>query len=257
MDIKDKVTVVTGGASGIGEAICRRFAKEGARGVVVVDRNVDGAKRVAGDIGGIAMYADVTSEDDVIEVVKRSEKQFGHIDLFFSNAGILANDPDGPSSPSNEDWQNFWDVNLMAHVYAARAVLPGMLARGEGYIAITASAAGLLNQIGSTPYSVTKAAAISFAECLAISHGDEGIKVSILCPQAVRTAMIDESDVGVAGTDGMLEPSEVADSVIECLAGERFLFLPHPVVDTYMKRKANDYDRWLKGMRRFRKNFIK
>ena len=256
MDIKDKVTVVTGGAAGIGEGLCRRFAKEGARAVVVVDRNEDGAKRVADDIGGIAMYADVANEDDVIEVVKRTEKQFGHIDLFFSNAGILANDPDGPSSPSNEDWQNFWDVNLMAHVYAARAVLPGMLARGEGYIAITASAAGLLNQIGSTPYSVTKAAAISFAECLAISHGDEGIKVSILCPQAVRTAMIDESDVGVAGTDGMLEPSEVAQSVIECLADERFLSLPHPVVDTYMKRKANDYDRWLKGMRRFRKTIV-
>ncbi len=254
MDIKDKVTVVTGGASGIGEGLCRRFAEEGARAVVVVDCNEEGAKRVAGDIGGIAMYADVTKEDDNIEVVKRTEGEFGHIDLFFANAGILDNDPEGPASASNEYWQKIWEVNLMAHVYAARAVLPGMLARGEGYIVSTASAAGLLSQIGAAPYSVTKAAAVSFAECLAIAHGDDGIKVSVLCPQGVRSAMIDDSDDGVVGRDGLLEPSDVAQTVMECLAEERFLILPHPEVDSYMKRKASDYDRWLRGMRRFRQS---
>ena len=256
MDIKDKITIVTGGASGIGEGICRRFAEEGALAVVVVDNDEEGAKRVADDIGGVAMYADVSNEDDIINVVQRTEEQFGHIDLIFSNAGIGLGDPDGPASASNEGWQKIWEVNLMAHVYAARAVLPGMLARGEGYIASTASAAGLLSQIGSAPYSVTKAGAVAFAESLAIAHGDDGIKVSVLCPQAVRSGMTGDSDGGVAGRDGMLEPSDVAQTVMDCLAEERFLILPHPEVDTYMKRKASDYDRWLKGMRRFRQSFI-
>ena len=257
MKLKDKVAVVTGGASGIGAALCRRFAEEGARAVVVVDCNEEGAKAVAEEIGGVAMTADVTVEADVINVVNETENQFGRIDLFCSNAGI--NSMDGPTAASapNDVWEASWGVNLMAHVYAARAVLPKMIERGEGYLLNTSSAAGLLSQIGSAPYAVTKNAAVAFAECLAIAHGDDGIKVSVLCPQAVRTPMlVGFEDGNVAGVDGVLEPSEVADCVIEALDEERFLILPHPKVLTYMQRKASDYDRWLGGMRRLRARFF-
>ena len=257
MKIKDKVAVVTGGASGIGAALCRRFAEEGARAVAVVDCNEDGAKVVAEEIGGVAITADVTVEADVINVVNETENRFGQIDLFCSNAGITSMDGPTAASAPNEVWEASWGVNLMAHVYAARAVLPKMIERVEGYLLNTSSAAGLLSQIGSAPYSVTKHASVAFAECLAISHGNDGIKVSVLCPQAVRTPMLGGFEDGnVAGVDGVLEPSEVAECVVEALDEERFLILPHPKVLTYMQRKASDYDRWLGGMRRLRARFF-
>ena len=257
MEVNDRIAVVTGGASGIGADLCRRFKKEGAAGVVVVDRNEAGAKEVASDIGGVAMSADVGVEDDIIRVVNDTEAQFGRIDIFVSNAGICLFDGDLPTSNTNEEWETIWQINVMAHIYAARAVLPGMIERGEGYLISTASAAGLLNQIGAATYSVTKHAAVAFAEHLSIDLGDKGIRVSVLCPQAVRTGMTAGSvDGGVAGLDGMMEPEAVSDCVIEAMREERFLILPHPEVLTYMQRKTSDYDRWLGGMRRLRQRMI-
>jgi NAD(P)-dependent dehydrogenase (short-subunit alcohol dehydrogenase family) len=253
MNLRDKVAVVTGGANGIGAALVRRFATEGARAVVVVDRELELAQQVAAAIGGLALQADVGVEADVVRVARHTEERFGGIDLWCSNAGILF--MGGVETP-NQQWQQIWDVNVMAHVYAARAVLPGMLARGAGYLLHTASAAGLLTQLGSATYAVSKHAAVAFAEWLAITHGDQGIKVSVLCPQAVRTNMIAGTDEGgVAGVDGVIEPEQVAQTVIEGLADERFLILPHPQVAEYLRRKTADYDRWLGGMRRLQRRF--
>ena len=256
MHLKDKIAVVTGGASGIGTALCRRFAKEGARGIVVADINAEDAAKVAEEVGGLAVTADVGVEQDVIRIVDETMDRYGRIDLFCSNAGIAFPDNGTAASAPNEQWQKIWDVNLMAHVYAARAVLPAMIARGEGYLLNTASAAGLLSQIGSATYAVTKHAAVAFAESLAITHGDDGIKVSVLCPQAVQTPLLGSSSSNVASVDGVIQPEELADTVIEGLADERFLILPHPVVLEYMQRKTGDYDRWLKGMRRLRQRFV-
>lgn len=256
MDIAGKIAVVTGGASGIGEALCHRFMREGAKAVVVVDRDAAGASRVAKACGGTAMTADVSNEADIIRVVEDTEKNVGPIDLFCSNAGILVLDPSHAASSSNENWERIWHINVMAHIYAARAMLPRMIERGSGYFMNTASAAGLLSQIGSAPYSVTKHAAVGFAESLAIAHGDDGIKVSVLCPQAVQTAMLSNSDGGPAGGDGILDPNDVAGVVVDAIREERFLILPHPEVLTYMQRKTSDYDRWIRGMQRFRKTFL-
>lgn len=247
MELRDKVVVVTGGANGIGRALCRRFAAEGARGVVVADLDGDGAARVAEEINGLAVATDVSVEADIIRLVAGATKQYGPIDLFCSNAGIGI---DGGAEVGDPDWQRIWQINVMAHVYAARAVLPGMLERGEGYLLQTASAAGLLSQVGSAPYSVTKHAALAFAEWLAITHGDAGIKVSCLCPQGVRTDMLEKARGGAFLRDGALDPEQVADSVIKGLAEERFLILPHEEVAEYFRRKADDYDRWIRGMRR-------
>jgi NAD(P)-dependent dehydrogenase (short-subunit alcohol dehydrogenase family) len=258
MRVEGKVLVVTGGASGIGKAMCLRFHREGARGIAVADINQAGAREVAEAIGGLALRCDVSVEADIVAVVEETERRFGPIDLFCSNAGIgISDEPGGMStSATNEDWQTIWQVNVMAHVYAARAVLPGMIERGEGYLLNTSSAAGLLSQIGSAPYSTTKHASIGFAESLAITHGDQGIRVSVLCPQGVVTPMTEGQENTPQAGDGMLQPSEVAESVIRGLEEERFLILPHPQVLTYMQRKTSDYDRWLKGMRRFRQQFI-
>jgi NAD(P)-dependent dehydrogenase (short-subunit alcohol dehydrogenase family) len=253
MHVRDRVCVVTGGASGIGRALAERFASEGARAVVVVDRDADGARAVAASVGGLAMPADVAREEDIRRVIDDTETRCGPIDLFCSNAGILV--VGGPEVPTN-DWQRIWEVNVMAHVLAARHLVPRMLARGGGYLLHTASAAGLLSQIGSAPYAVTKHAAVAFAEWLAITYGDRGLKVSVLCPQAVRTAMTDAvPGGGVAGVDGMLEPERIADAVVQALAEERFLILPHPTVAEYMRRKAEDVERWLRGMRRLQTRF--
>lgn len=258
MQIKDKVVVVTGGASGIGKSLCERFANEGARAVVVSDINQQGVDATVADISSstqaLGITTDVGKEDSVNELVSQVLERFGHIDLFCSNAGIFTA---GGENVSTDAWQSIWDINVMAHVFAARAVLPGMLARGEGYFLNTSSAAGLLSQVGSAPYSVTKHAAIGFAEWLSITYGNRGIKVSVLCPQAVRTAMTagGDGDGGVAGLDGMLEPDQLANTVIETLHEERFLVLPHPEVLTYMRRKTDDYDRWLGGMRRLNDKF--
>ncbi|MCH7869797.1 MAG: SDR family oxidoreductase [Myxococcales bacterium] len=252
MKLASKHAVVTGGAAGIGRALVRKFAAEGAR-VVVADLDADGAAEVAAEIGGFAVAVDVSDESSLRSLVEHAEQEYGAVDLFCSNAGIfLPGDVEVP----NEQWQQIWEVNVMAHVYAARAVLPSMLERGEGYLLNSASAAGLLTQIGSAPYAVTKHAAVGLAEWLAVTYGDRGIKVSVLCPQAVRTAMTAGVEGGgVAGVDGMLEPEAVADCVVEGLSEERFLILPHPNVAEYMQRKVADYDRWLRGMRRLQARF--
>jgi NAD(P)-dependent dehydrogenase (short-subunit alcohol dehydrogenase family) len=252
MELNDRVVVVTGGANGIGRALARRFAAEGARGVVVADLDADGAAAVADEIGGLAVSTNVAEEADIVHLVAEAEERFGPIDLFCSNAGIAIG---GGVETPNEDWQTIWDINLMAHVYAARAVLPGMIARGEGYLLHTASAAGLLTNIGAAPYSVTKHAVVALAEWLSITHRDQGIRVSCLCPQGVRTNMLLGGDPGDAATgsvllQGAIEPEAVAEAVVRGLAEERFLILPHPEVAEYFRRKADDYDRWLAGMRR-------
>jgi NAD(P)-dependent dehydrogenase (short-subunit alcohol dehydrogenase family) len=253
MRVQGKHVVVTGGASGIGRALARRFAEEGARAVVVADLDEAGAKSVAAGISGRGAGLDVADEAQVRDLVASAERDSGPIDLFCSNAGIAIA---GGVEVSDADWTRIWDVNLMSHVYAARAVLPGMIARGEGYLLNTASAAGLLTQIGSAPYAVTKHAAVALAEWLSITHGHQGIRVSVLCPQAVRTGMTAGSESGgVAGVDGMIEPEVVAECAVQGLADEHFLILPHESVRTYMQRKAGDYDRWLSGMRRLHARF--
>jgi len=252
MELEGKVAVVTGGASGIGRAMATRFIAEGARQVVIADINGAALDQVAKEIGARAIKTDVASESEVTNLIRTAEDDYGQIDLLCNNAGIGVG---GGPEVANEAWQRIWEINLMAHVFAARAALPGMLGRGEGYILNTASAAGLLSQIGSAPYAVTKHAAVAFAEWLAITYGDRGIKVSVLCPQAVRTAMTAGNEGGVASVDGMMEPEELCDTVIQCLRDETFLVLPHPEVLTYMRRKTDDYDRWLTGMRRLQARY--
>lgn len=257
MDIKNKVVIVTGGASGIGKALCERFAQEGARGVVVADLDEAGAQTVATAIGGLALRVDVSSETEMQQLVQTATERFGQVDVFCSNAGIIAR---ADEDASNAQWQRHWDVNLMAHVYAARAVLPQMLARGEGYLVQTASAAGLLSQVNAAPYSVTKHAAVGFAEWLSIAHGDRGIRVSCLCPQGVLTPMLLGKDGNqrahsFLGADAVT-PEVVAMAVINAMREERFLVLPHPEVLTFVQRKAADYDRWIRGMRRLRAKVV-
>lgn len=256
MRLEDRIAVVTGGASGIGRALARRFRAAGARAVVVADRDADGAIDVAAEIDGVAMTVDVAEEKDVVRLVRETERRFGHIDLFCANAGIASVDGETVTSTANEKWQEMWNVNVMSHVYAVRAALPTMLERGKGYFLHTASAAGVLTHVDCAPYATTKHAVVGFAECVAIVHGDQGIGVSVICPQAVRTPMLTALEGrGVEAVDGVLSPEQVADSVISGLAGKRFLILPHAEVLTYMQRKTADYDRWLKGMRRFRRRF--
>lgn len=258
MKIAGKVCVVTGGASGIGKALATRFIAEGATAVVIADLNADKVSAVGAEIGAQAHALDVRDESAIAALVASVEAEHGQIDLFCSNAGIIGVDgePWWATGADNALWQRMWEIHLMSHVYAARACLPAMIARGEGYFLNTASAAGLLAQIGSAPYSVTKHAAVSFAESLAITHGDDGIKVSCLCPQAVDTAMTAGTDGGgVAGVDGMLSAEAVAEAVIQGLDAESFLILPHPEVEEYRQNKARSYDRWLGGMRKLRRLF--
>ena len=251
MDITNKIAVVTGGASGIGRAVCERFAREGVKKVIVADLNGDGAKKVADDIGGWGIGVDVSNEADIINLIEETETRFGPIDVFFSNAGIgLGRGLDEP----NEVWDKIWAVNTMSHVYAARHLVPRMIKRGGGYLLSTSSAAGLLSQIGSVTYAVTKHAAVALAEWISITHGDQGIRVSVLCPQAVRTAMT-AGGAGVAGVDGMLEPEDAAEAVMQAIENETFL-MPHQEVAEYIKRKTSDYDRWLKGMRRLQAQYV-
>jgi NAD(P)-dependent dehydrogenase (short-subunit alcohol dehydrogenase family) len=256
--LEGKCVVVTGAAGGIGAALAQRFATEGARAIVVADREPNGIHTVAEAIarGGsesVAAVCDVTKEAELQALVDTSEERFGPIDLFCSNAGVIS--LGGPEA-SDAEWKLSMDVNVMAHVYAARILVPRMVERGGGYLLQTASAAGLLTQLGSAPYSVTKHAALALAEWLAITYGEQGLKVSVLAPQAVRTAMTaGVVDGGVAGVDGMLEPDAVADAVVAGLDAESFLILPHPQVLEYFQRKASDYERWLRGMRRLQNQF--
>jgi NAD(P)-dependent dehydrogenase (short-subunit alcohol dehydrogenase family) len=256
MNLAGKVAIVTGGAQGIGAALCKRFAEEGAKAVVVADLNLAGAAAVAAQIGGMAMPCDVSQETDILRLIDDTESRFGPIDLFCSNAGIAVMDPDwdNPASATNDGWARSWAVNVMAHVYAARHLVPRMSARGGGYFLQTVSAAGLLSQIGSGPYTTTKHAALGFAENLAIATRDRGIRVSVLCPQGVDTAMLHGITRGVPDRDGVLTPAQIADAVIAGLDAERFLILPHPEVATYIRRKAEDPDRWLAGMARLRRS---
>jgi len=252
MKVDGKVCVVTGGASGIGRALAQRFKAEGAAGVVVADLQEGPLQAVADEVGGVAVPCDVAREADIRRLVQVAEESCGPIDVFCSNAGIARI---GDEDVADDEWQLNWDIHVMAHVYAARAVAPKMAARGSGYLINTASAAGLLSHVHSATYSVTKHAAVAFAEWLAIKYGDQGVRVSVLCPQAVRTAMTQGREDGVASVDGMLEPEQLADSVIETMQREEFLILPHPKVLDYMQRKTANYDRWLAGMRRLRNDF--
>ena len=253
MDIKDKIAIVTGGASGIGRAMAARFIAEGAKQVIIADLHEQSLQAVADELGAQAIKTDVANETEVIALIEQVESEHGRIDLLCNNAGIGVG---GGPETSNEDWQRIWEINVMAHIYATRAALPDMLRRQDGYILNTASAAGLLTQIGSAPYAVTKHAAVAYAEWLAVTYGNRGIKVSALCPQAVRTAMTANTENGgVAGIDGMMEPETLCDSVMQTLESEQFLVLPHPEVLTYMQRKTSDYDRWIAGMQRLQARF--
>jgi NAD(P)-dependent dehydrogenase (short-subunit alcohol dehydrogenase family) len=253
MNVQGKVIVITGAASGIGKALAERFHREGPEALVLADLNAEGVRAVAQAVGGIGMGCNVTNEGDVLAVARAAEERFGRVDLFCSNAGVSVRDADldNAASTGNDGWALGWGVNVMAHVYAARACLPGMIARGDGYFLNTVSAAGLLSQIGSAIYSTTKHAAVGFAESLAITQRHNGVRVSILCPQAVDTPMLGGAR-GSQSVDGVLSVEAVADSVVEGLAAETFLILPHPQVVTYMQRKSGDYDRWLRGMVRLR-----
>ena len=252
MKIEGKAAVVTGAASGIGRALARRFAREGARGVAVADLRSGPLQAVADEIGGLAVECDATDERAVQSLVAAAEKRFGPIDVFCSNAGVAI---EGGEEAPDDEWRLNFDLHVMAHVYAARAVAPKMAARGSGYLVNTASAAGLLTHVESATYAVTKHAAVAFAEYLAIAYGERGVRVSVLCPQAVRTAMTEGREQGVASVDGMIEPEVLADCVIETMEREEFLILPHPQVLEYLRRKTADYDRWLSGMRRLRGRF--
>ena len=251
MNVAGKIVAVTGGAKGIGRALAMRFAREGARHVAIADLDGTAAAQVAKEINGSSMRVDVRSESSILEFIDATER-LGPIDLFCSNAGIAVGR--GVETP-NDTWQTIWEVNLMAHVYAARHLVPRMIARGGGYLLNTASAAGLLSQIGSATYAVTKHGAVALAEWIAITHGHQGIKVSVLCPQAVRTDMIAGHEGHVASVDGVMEPEQVAEAVVQGLALEKFLILPHPEVAEYVQRKAADRDRWIAGMNRLHQRY--
>lgn len=252
MQLRDKIIVITGAGSGIGRAMARRFAQEEPAEIICTDINLDAARATARSISAAAERVDVGEEAQIKGLIERTEEDIGPIDLFCSNAGILVA---GGLASSNEDWQRIWEVNVMSHLWAARHLVPRMAARGGGYLLNTASAAGLLNQIGSAPYGVSKHAAIGLAEWIAMSHGDEGIKVSVLCPQAVRTDMTQGHEDHVAALDGMLDAREVADCVVSGLEEEKFLILPHPRVKDYMRNKQENYDRWLGGMRKLNRKY--
>jgi NAD(P)-dependent dehydrogenase (short-subunit alcohol dehydrogenase family) len=249
MEISNKVAVVTGGASGIGASMASRFAREGAAGVVVADVNLERAQGVARGIGAqaVAIGCDVTREADIQEMVRQTRERFGRIDIYFSNAGILGRM--GGIELPDALWDTMWQIHAMAHVWAARVVIPEMVERGAGYFLVTASAAGLLNIVESAPYGVTKHAAVAVAEWLRIAYGRKGVRVSCLCPQSVETDMTRDG-TGSAGLNGVLTPEQVADVVVQTMRDERFLALPHPEVATYFLNKSQDYDRWLGGMQK-------
>ena len=255
MEIEGRHVVVTGGGRGIGRALALRFADEGARAVVVSDMDDATAQTVAEEVVGLAVTADVGREEDIRALVARAEAANGPIDLFFSNAGITG-PSGGPDVLGDTDWDLLWRVNTLSHVWAARALLPGMLERGEGYLASTASAAGLLAQLGALGYTVTKHAAVAVAEWLSMTYGDRGIRVSCLCPQYVRTPMVTDGELPLDKLEAVatiLEPEQVADAVVDAIREERFLILPHPEVGTYMAQRGDDHDRWLRGMRRLQR----
>lgn len=252
MELKDKIIVVTGAASGIGRAMALRFAQEGAKHVVCADLNQEGAEATAQEVGGTAFAVNVGKEAEVAGLIEKVEADIGPIDLFCSNAGISVA---GGVEVPDADWQRIWDINVMSHVWAARHLVPRMTERGGGYLLNTSSAAGLLNQVGSAPYGVTKHAAVGLAEWLALTYGDQGIKVSVLCPQAVRTEMTRGHEDHVAAIDGMMEPEPVAEACVQTIRDETFLVLPHKEVLGYMRAKTENYDRWIGGMRKLNRRY--
>jgi len=253
MQLRDKVIVVTGAARGIGEALARRFAQEQPAGLVVSDIDDGALDTVARDLEAVAIKTDVSAEADTVALIDAAEDRFGPVDLFCANAGIgISGDEQTPDA----EWDRLWRVNVMSHVHAARRLIPEWSARGEGYFLPTVSAAGLLTNLKAAQYSVTKHAALAFAEWLAVTYGDEGIKVSALCPQGVRTRLLDASEFRTLLEPVALDPSEVAEAVVEGIAAERFLILPHPEVEQYFQNKANDYERWLGGMRKLQRNLF-
>ncbi len=253
MELNDAVVVITGGSGGIGRAMAKAFLAEGARAIVLADLSDVAVTSAAAELGCDGRVCDVTNEQDIIDLVEWTLETHGPIDLFCSNAGAGGNGV--LTDAANEVWQQQWELHVMSHLYAARAVLPSMIARGSGYLLNTASAAGLLAALGSGPYSVSKAAAVKLAEFLAITHGDDGIKVSVLCPQGVNTAMAPRG-LGDGQTDGIIEADELAQTVVETLRAERFYVLPHPEVEEYVRRKGDDVDRWISGMQRLRRRSL-
>ncbi|MBK8768192.1 MAG: SDR family NAD(P)-dependent oxidoreductase [Burkholderiaceae bacterium] len=253
MELKDRVCVITGGSGGIGRAMARAFLAEGAKAVVLADLSADAVQSAAREIGCEGVACDVTREADIQRLVGDTLARHGRIDLFCSNAG--AGGKGVLTDASNTVWQAQWELHVMAHLYAARAVLPSMLARKEGYLLNTASAAGLLAALGSGPYTVSKSAAVKLAEFLSITHGDDGIRVSVLCPQGVNTAMAPRS-LGDGQTDGIIEADALARVVVEAIRAERFYVLPHPEVEEYVRRKGDNIERWLRGMRRLRQKTV-
>lgn len=252
VELAGRVIVVTGGASGIGAAMCRRFAAEDPARIVVADVQDEAARAVAEEVDGVAVAADLATPQGVERVVATARQELGRIDLYCSNAGVAFG---GGAESDDADWQASWNVNVLAGVRAARLLVPEWLERGDGYFLSTVSAAGLLNHLFAAPYAATKAAALSFAEHLAIAYGDEGIRVSALCPQGVRTPMLAGDPTGFLDQDA-IEPEEVADLVVEAIGDERFLVLPHPAVAEYSSRRGQDHDRWLRGMRRLRSKVV-
>jgi len=252
MKLKDRIIVVTGAASGIGRAMALRFHNEGAKAVICADINGNAVRAIANEVGGAAYEVNVAREADIQSLIENVENECGPIDLFCSNAGIAF---EGGVEVDNSRWQDIWEINVMAHVFAARHLVPRMIERGGGYLLNTSSAAGLLSQIGSAPYTVTKHAAVSLAEWLAITYGEQGLKVSVLCPQFVRTAMTAGAEDAVAAVDGILEPEDVAEACVRSIEAEEFLVLPHPQVLEYMRRKTGDYERWIRGMQRLNRQY--
>jgi NAD(P)-dependent dehydrogenase (short-subunit alcohol dehydrogenase family) len=253
MEMMNRVAVITGGSGGIGKAMAKAFLAEGATAVVLADLNTDAVTAAAQEIGCAGKTCDVTNEAQIAALVNETIAEYGKIDLFCSNAG--AGGSGLLTDAENEVWQMQWELHVMSHLYAARAVLPSMIERGDGYLLNTASAAGLLAAIGTGPYTVTKAAAVKMAEFLSITHADDGIKVSVLCPQGVNTAMAPRS-LGDGQTDGIIEPEQLAECVVETIREERFYALPHPEVEEYVRRKGDNIDRWLLGMQRLRKRSV-
>ncbi len=247
MDIRNKVAIVTGGASGIGRAIAQRFAADGALAVVVADLNLERAQAVAAEINGLAVRCDVSQEADIQALVATTRQHYGQVDAYISNAGILGRM--GGLDLEDALWDKMWQIHSMAHLWAARAVVPEMVARGEGYFLVTASAAGLLTIVESPAYAVTKHAAVAFAEWLRIAYGRKGVLVSALCPQSVQTDMV-TGDGGSAGHDGIIAPEAVAQEVVATMQSEKFLVLPHPEVAQYYRNKGQDYERWIGGLQK-------
>ena len=257
MEVENKRVIITGSANGIGSSLSRVFKERNVKSMILVDLDESNNSKLANEVGGIPYKADVGSEDDIIKLIEFAKQEMGGIDIFCSNAGISG--AGGLLNTSNEDWSNIWNINVMSHIHAAKHSLPSMLEQGYGYFMNTASAAGLLTQLGAAGYSVTKSAAVSFAEWLKVTYGERGIGVSCLCPQGVRTPMVEDAPeiVGsLVSIDGLLEPDVVANEVMECIEREQFLITPHPEVLEYMKIKASDPDRWINGMQSLTKQLI-